>query len=93
KDLLTHHRALAADIDPREVRISKVRDPHAIKKHLLKHAQKALGAKMGDKSHKVVVKCLKGDFKAVDNTKEDLKLQQAISGNVVYLFQRSANST
>ncbi|KAK2745079.1 hypothetical protein CKAH01_18296 [Colletotrichum kahawae] len=71
---------------------SKVRDPHAIKKHLIKHAEKRLGAKMGDKYQKVVLKCLKGDFKIVDDTKEDLKLQQAFRANVVDLLQRSADS-
>ncbi|KAH0430442.1 hypothetical protein CcaCcLH18_07822 [Colletotrichum camelliae] len=64
---------------------SKVRDPHAIKKHLIKHAEKRLGAKMGDKYQKIVLKCLKGDFEVVDDTKEDLKLQQAFRANVVDL--------
>lgn len=71
---------------------SKVRNPHAIKKHLIKHAEKHLGAKMGDKYQKVVLKCLKGDFEVVDDTKEDLNLQQAFRANVVDLLQRSADS-
>ncbi|KAJ0357265.1 hypothetical protein COL154_010308 [Colletotrichum chrysophilum] len=71
---------------------SKVRDPNAIKKHLIKHAEKRLGAKMGDNYQKVVLNCLKGDFKVFDDTKEDLKLQQAFRANVVDLLQKSADS-
>ncbi|KAF4414310.1 hypothetical protein CGCF415_v009574 [Colletotrichum fructicola] len=71
---------------------SKVRDPHAIKKHLIKHAEKRLGAKMGDKYQKVVLNCLKGDFNVFDDTKEDFKLQQAFRANVVDLLQKSADS-
>ncbi|KAF4830414.1 hypothetical protein CGCTS75_v005919 [Colletotrichum tropicale] len=71
---------------------SKVRDLHTIKKHLIKHAEKRFGAKMGEKYQKVVLNCLKGDFKVFDDTKEDLKLQQAFRANVVDLLQKSADS-
>ncbi|KAL3293312.1 protein kinase-like [Colletotrichum asianum] len=85
-------KAVATGVHSEKSGFSKVRDPHAIKKHLIKHAEKRLGAKMGDKYQKVVLKCLKGDFEVVDDIKEDLKLQQAFRANVVDLLQRSADS-
>lgn len=71
---------------------TKVRDPHAIKKHLIRHAEKRLGAKMGDKYQNVVLKCLRGNFEVTDDTKEDLKLQQAFRAQIVDVLQKAADS-
>ncbi|KAK0372059.1 hypothetical protein CLIM01_10584 [Colletotrichum limetticola] len=71
---------------------SKVRDPREIQKYLIKHAERRLGWKMGEKYQRLVIRCLKGDFGVVDDTKEDLKLQQAFRGYVVDLLQKSADS-
>ncbi|OCK87100.1 uncharacterized protein K441DRAFT_671229 [Cenococcum geophilum 1.58] len=71
---------------------TKVQYPHAIKKHLVRHAEKRLGAKMGDKYQNVVLKCLRGNFEVTDDTKEDLKLQQAFRAQIVDVLQKAADS-
>jgi hypothetical protein len=71
---------------------ANAKTPESIKKHLLRHAEKRLGAKMGTKYQNVVVKCLTGDFNVRDDNKEDLKLQQAFRSDVVDVLQRAAES-
>ncbi|AEO71186.1 uncharacterized protein THITE_2123332 [Thermothielavioides terrestris NRRL 8126] len=71
---------------------AKAQSPQSIKKHLLRHAEKRLGAKMGTKYRDVVVKCLTGDFHVQNDNKEDLKLQQAFRSQVVNVLQRAAES-
>lgn len=71
---------------------AKVHDPNDIKKHLLKHAEKRLGNKMGERYKNVVLTCLNGKFNVEDDTKEDLKLQQAFRAQVVEVLQRAAET-
>ncbi|KAK1702215.1 hypothetical protein BDP67DRAFT_278164 [Colletotrichum lupini] len=47
---------------------SEVRDPREIQKYLIKHAERRLGGKMGEKYQRLVIRCLKGDFGVVDDT-------------------------
>lgn len=42
----------------------------------MKHGQLRLVSKVGKKHQDVVLKCLWADFRIVDDTEEDLKLQQ-----------------
>ncbi|KAI0146081.1 hypothetical protein F4776DRAFT_609331 [Hypoxylon sp. NC0597] len=55
---------------------ANVRDSQAIKKQLLKHAEKRLHSKMGEKYQRVVLKCLRNGFGVGDDSKEDLKCQE-----------------
>ncbi|KAF2806413.1 uncharacterized protein BDZ99DRAFT_523862 [Mytilinidion resinicola] len=67
------------------------RDPVAIKMQLLKHASRRLGDKMGDNYAKVVDVCLTGEFGIQNDTKEDLKLQQAFHVQVVEVLARMSS--
>lgn len=60
----------------------------AIANHLIKHAQKHLEKQMGEKYRDIVLKCLSGNFGVVDDTKEDLKLQQAFRAQVVEVLRK-----
>ncbi|KAK4139782.1 uncharacterized protein C8A04DRAFT_32747 [Dichotomopilus funicola] len=71
---------------------ASAQNPQSIKKHLLRHAEKRLGVKMGTKYQGAVIKCLTGDFDVKDDNKEDLKLQQAFRSDVVDVLQRAADS-
>ncbi|KAI9148806.1 Sodium transport ATPase 5 [Paramyrothecium foliicola] len=62
---------------------TRTHNPQAIKKQLIRQAEKRLGAKMGDKYKEIVLRCLQGSFDVVGDTKEDLKLQQAFRAQVV----------
>ncbi|KAM7197222.1 hypothetical protein V8F33_005650 [Rhypophila sp. PSN 637] len=73
-------------------RFANVREPLTIKKQLVKNAEKRLGAKMGNRYRDVVVRCLEGRFEVVNDTKEELKLQQAFRETVVDVLERSANN-
>ncbi|KAH6623972.1 hypothetical protein F5144DRAFT_497790, partial [Chaetomium tenue] len=70
----------------------KAKDPYAIQKYLVQHAEKRLGGKMGDRFRDIVLKCLKGQFDVDNDTKEDLKLQQAFRTQVVDVLQTSADN-
>lgn len=72
---------------------SRVTEPQAIRKHLIRHAEKRLGSKTGEKYRDVVLKCLQGNFEVSDDTKEDLKLQQAFRAQVVDVLQKAADNT
>ncbi|KAF2147002.1 uncharacterized protein K452DRAFT_354493 [Aplosporella prunicola CBS 121167] len=67
------------------------RDPWVIKEQLLKQAKRRLGDKMGVRYRDVVVKCLTADFEVVNDTKDDLKLQQAFRVQVVNVLEAGAN--
>ncbi|KAI1804418.1 hypothetical protein F4811DRAFT_520533 [Daldinia bambusicola] len=62
---------------------ARVRDPYAIKKQLVRNAEKRLASKMGERYKQVVVKCLENGFGVGDDSKEDLKLQQAFRSQVI----------
>ncbi|UKZ69954.1 uncharacterized protein TrAtP1_010957 [Trichoderma atroviride] len=57
---------------------------------LIRHAEKRLGAKMGEKYQAVVLACLRGNFQCSDDTKEDLKLQEAFRSQVVDVLEKIA---
>ncbi|KAL3421517.1 hypothetical protein PVAG01_07961 [Phlyctema vagabunda] len=73
-------------------RFQHARDPYAIQSQLVKHASRRLGARMGERYKNVVVTCLTGEFSVTDDTKEDLKLQQAFRSQIVDVLERSANN-
>lgn len=68
------------------------RDRNQVKKHLVKHAERRLGNKMGEGYKNVVLSCLNGNFNVENDTKEDLKLQQAFRAQVVEVLQRAAEN-
>lgn len=69
---------------------ANVRDPQAIKKQLLRHAEKRLASKMGEKYREVVMTCLQNRFDVKDDSKEDLKLQQAFRAKVINVLENAA---
>lgn len=69
---------------------ANVRDPQAIKKQLLRHVEKRLASKMGEKYQQVVLTCLKNGFDVKDDSKEDLKLQQAFRTKVINVLENAA---
>ncbi|KAI1759331.1 hypothetical protein GGR53DRAFT_471458 [Hypoxylon sp. FL1150] len=69
---------------------ASVRDPQAIKKQLLRHVEKRLASKMGEKYQQVVLTCLKNEFDVKDDSKEDLKLQQAFRTKVINVLEKAA---
>ncbi|KAF2248889.1 hypothetical protein BU26DRAFT_308653 [Trematosphaeria pertusa] len=67
------------------------RDPFVIQAQLLKQAQRRLGDKMGEKYQQVVIACLTGEFGVQNDTREDLKLQQAFRTQVVDVLERASS--
>ncbi|KAI9692661.1 MAG: hypothetical protein M1820_009495 [Bogoriella megaspora] len=65
-------------------------DPFVIRAQLLKQASRRLGDKMGEKYQQVVIACLTGEFGVQNDTREDLKLQQAFRTNVVDVLEKIA---
>ena len=72
-----------------EVRVFVGANQAKIPTEVVKHAQKFLGRKMGDKYKDIVVKCLSGHFVMADDTRSELKLQQAFRAEVVQVLERS----
>ncbi|XDG00623.1 hypothetical protein ABKA04_000238 [Annulohypoxylon sp. FPYF3050] len=68
---------------------ANVRDPQTIKKHLVRHAEKRLASKMGEKYQQVVLTCLQNSFDVKDDSKEDLKLQQAFRIQVINVLENA----
>jgi hypothetical protein len=64
---------------------------YAVQAQLIKHAQKRLESRVGRKYKDIVIKCLTGQFGVQDDTKEDLKLQQAFRTQVVDVLETAAN--
>ncbi|KAF7537353.1 hypothetical protein G7054_g3859 [Neopestalotiopsis clavispora] len=71
---------------------SLMTDRRGITKHLEKVAYLRLPKRMGRKYTDVVLKCLTGDFGVNDNTKEDIKLQQAFRAQVIDVLQVAKDS-
>ncbi|OJJ45799.1 hypothetical protein ASPZODRAFT_2109037 [Penicilliopsis zonata CBS 506.65] len=71
---------------------SGVSNPYAVQAQLVKHAQRRLESKVGRKYKEVVIKCLTGDFGVADDTREDLKLQQAFRHQVVDVIEMAASN-
>ncbi|KAL3444375.1 hypothetical protein BJX65DRAFT_319991 [Aspergillus insuetus] len=72
---------------------ARVRNPMAVQAQLVKHARKQLEAKVGRRYMEVVLRCLTGDFGVGgDDTKEDLRLQQAFRYQVIDVLEMAASS-
>lgn len=65
------------------------RDPYVIQAQLQKQTTRRLGTRMGERYKQAVLKCLTGEFGVVDDTKEDLKLQQAFRTQIVDVLERA----
>ncbi|KAM0798067.1 hypothetical protein BDR22DRAFT_860389 [Usnea florida] len=62
--------------------------PCGITQHLTKHAMKHLEKPMGAKYRDIVLKCISGEFGVSNDTREDLKLQQAFRIQVVEVLRK-----
>ena len=58
----------------------------------MRRAERFLGYRAGNKYKAVVLKCLSGEFGVEDDTREDLRLQQAFRTQVVDMLERAAES-
>lgn len=70
---------------------SRAKNPHAVQAQLIKHAEKRLEHRVGRRYKDVVLKCLTGYFGVENDTKEDLKLQQAFQQQVVDVIEMAAS--
>lgn len=64
-----------------------VENHRTVQAQLLKHAQRRLEPKVGRRYKEVVLKCLTGDFEVENDTREDLKLQQAFRHQVIDVIE------
>jgi hypothetical protein len=72
---------------------ARVRNPKAVQAQLVKHARKRREARVGKRYMEVVLRCLTGDFGVGgDDTKEDLRLQQAFRYQVIDVLEMAASS-
>ncbi|KAJ5178875.1 hypothetical protein N7492_002085 [Penicillium capsulatum] len=67
------------------------RNPGAVQAQLIKHAERRLESRVGKKYTEIVIKCLTGEFGVENDTKEDLRLQQAFRHQVVDVIENAAN--
>jgi hypothetical protein len=51
-----------------------------------------LPSRVGEKYKEIVVSCLMGNFKVTNDTREDLKLQQAFRSQVVDVLEAAAEN-
>ena len=58
----------------------------------MQQAERRLESKVGEKYRDVVLKCLSGNFGVTDDSKDDLKLQQAFRSQVVDVLGRAAEN-
>ena len=68
------------------------KDSKNVQARLVKQAERRLESRVGGKYRSVVLKCLGGDFGVQDDSKEDLKLQQAFRSQVVDVLERAAQN-
>lgn len=68
-----------------------VENHRTVQAQLIKHAQRRLEPKVGRRYKEVVLKCLTGDFEVENDTREDLKLQQAFRHQVIDVIEQAAN--
>lgn len=73
-------------------RFATAKNPKVIQDQLVKQAKKRLASHLGDKYRDLVLKCLTGDFGVTNDTKEDLKLQQAFRSQVVDVLKRATEN-
>ena len=57
----------------------------------LKQARRRVKSRVGEKYRDIVVKCLSGEFAVADDTKDDLKLQQAFRNQVLDVLEKALN--
>lgn len=67
-----------------------VKNPKAVRDQLRKHAEQRLGSRVGEKYKNIVLQCLGRQFDVSNDTKEDLKLQQAFRSQVVDVLEAAA---
>lgn len=67
-----------------------MQDPFIVQKYLIRQADKHLEARVGEMYKNAVLKCLQADFGVINDTKEDLKLQQAFRSQVVDVLERAS---
>lgn len=63
-----------------------------LQKALIKHAERRLGSRIGERYKNLVLKCLKGQFGVVNDTRDDLRLQQAFRTDVVDVLEKAVAS-
>ena len=68
------------------------RNPLKNREWFLKQARVRLESRMGRKYKEVVVRCLSGDFGVADDTREELRLQQAFRAQVVDVLEMTARN-
>ncbi|KAL2846887.1 hypothetical protein BJY01DRAFT_213151 [Aspergillus pseudoustus] len=71
---------------------ARVQNPRAVQAQLVKHARKRLEAKVGRRYMEIVLRCLTGGFGVEEDTKEDLRLQQAFRHTVIDVLEMAASS-
>ena len=67
-------------------------DPGYIRARLLQQAERRLESKVGRKYRDLVLRCLNGDFDVQNDSKGDLKLQQALRREVVDVLEKAAQA-
>ena len=80
---------LAVTQDHPNHRFIDMKDQNEIKHRLIKVANNRLASGMGPNYTEIVVKCLTGDFGIKDDSKEDIKLQQAFRTQIVNVLDRA----
>jgi hypothetical protein len=78
-------------INLKKVIVAGASNAYEVQSLLIKHAQKHLEHRVGRKYKEVVIKCLTGNFDVMDDTNEDLKLQQAFRTQVVDALEMASN--
>ncbi|KAF2813270.1 uncharacterized protein BDZ99DRAFT_486568 [Mytilinidion resinicola] len=73
-------------------RFERVTDPMVVQRYLIRQVEKHLESRMGERYKTVVLKCLCNDFGVVNDTKDDMKLQQAFRTNVIDVLSRAADN-
>ena len=72
-----------------KIEIAYTQNAWSLQALLVQHAKRWLNRRMGGKYRDIVVKCLSGQFAVVDDTREELKLQQAFRAEVVDVLEKS----
>ena len=70
-------------------RFFDTKDRNEVKQRLIKVANRLLASRMGPNYTEIVVKCLTGNFGIKDDSKEDIKLQQAFITPVIDVLDRA----
>lgn len=73
-------------------KFTNVKNPKGVRDQLRKHAETRLASRVGEKYKNIVLACLTSQFDVVDDSKEDLKLQQAFRSQVVDVLEAAAQN-